>query len=84
MFNYAQPIPDKDTELKNTTIVAGPRVQPAPVFVPPGDLKGVVGKETLPGAFSMDKLETFLPKPVYRDQGNENGSILEIIFKPSS
>ena len=46
VFNYVPPIPQKELNPQDITIVAGAGIKPAPKLVPPGRIKEKVEKET--------------------------------------
>ena len=76
VFNYGPPIPHKELNHQDITIVAGTGMKPAPQISPPGQSKEKVGKEPPPDALIMDNSETSLATTVDKARGNTSGSIV--------
>ena len=84
VFNYINPIPQKDVKYQDRKIVSGPGVKPAPKFVLPGHSKENFGKEPPPYALIMDILENNLSDTVDKSSGNASGSIVGSFIKHRS
>ena len=64
-------------------MVAGPGMNPAPIFFLPGHIKDKIGKEPpSPDVLIMDNLETSLATTVDKACVNGSGAILERFIKP--
>ena len=76
VFKYIPPIPHKDLDTQDITIVSGQGMNLAPKYFLPGHSKEKVGNETPPDALIMDNLETSLATTVDKDCGNTSGAIV--------
>ena len=75
------PIPQKDLNPQDITIVSRPGMKPAPNIFLPGHSKEKFVKETPPYTLIMDNLETFLSTTVNKDRRKTSGAIVERFIK---
>ena len=76
VFNYGTPIPQKDLNSQDRTIVAETGMNPEPNVFHPGHSKEKTEKETPTDALIMDNLETSLAITVDKACSNTNGAIV--------
>ena len=81
VFKYIPPIPHKDLDTQDITIVSGQGMNLAPKYFLPGHSKEKVENETPPDALIMDNLETLLKTTVDKVCGNTNGAVVDRFIK---
>ena len=81
-FNYGPPIPQKDLNPQDRTIVVGPGMKQALKHILPGHSNDKFGKETPPYLLIIDNLVTSLAPTVDKACVKTIGAIVERFIKP--